>query len=95
MQNTVTGEQIEALIDGAERISSSKVGAKTFVTHIVLENGFEMIESFSCVDPLNYDEEVGKSICLQRIKNKLRELESYKLQCDLYEIKNSGEAVNV
>jgi hypothetical protein len=83
MKNTVTQKQVDALIDNAKRVEVSKLGDKTCVVYVVLESGFEMMESASCVDPANYDEKIGKEICLDRIKNKLWELEGYKLQCEL------------
>ena len=45
--------------------------------------GFVIVESSSCVDPINYSEVMGTSICIDRIKNKLWELEGYKLQNEL------------
>lgn len=85
MKNTVTKKQIDHLIDAAE-IGVTKLGEKTTLVHVILLNGFELIESSSCVDPDNYDEAIGKDICLERIKNKLWELEGYKLQCELHDL---------
>ena len=34
----------------------------------------------SCVDPKNYDEKIGKDICMGRIKNKIWELLGFLLQ---------------
>lgn len=42
-----------------------------------LPNGFVIVESSSCVDPDNYDEEVGIENCLNKIKDKVIELEAY------------------
>ena len=35
------------------------MGEKTTVVRAVLRNGFEIVESSSCVSPENYDEELG------------------------------------
>lgn len=51
---------------------------------VKLENGFVLTESSACVDPANYNEEIGKEICFERIKNKIWELEGYRLQCDIF-----------
>ena len=56
---------------------------KCTVVAVQLSNGFILIESSACVDKENYDLEIGKEICLEKIKNKLWELEGYKLQCKL------------
>lgn len=45
-----------------------------------LINGFEIIETSSCVDKKNYNEQLGAEICLDRIKNKIWELLGFVLQ---------------
>lgn len=55
-------------------------GEKTTIVRAVLKNGFEIVESSSCVDPGNYDEIVGRNICLARIKDKVWELLGFLLQ---------------
>ena len=75
----VTQEQVEAII-AASQVEDVKLGDKTTVVHITLPNGFVIVQSSSCVDPDNYDHELGKKICLDRIKDKIWELEGYLLQ---------------
>jgi len=58
---------------------STILGKCTVVT-AELPNGFILVEDSACVDPANYNEEIGKEICMQRIRNKVWELEGYKLQ---------------
>ncbi|MCF7791199.1 MAG: hypothetical protein K9M56_04290 [Victivallales bacterium] len=81
-KNTVTSEQIDVLFNCSKK-NYCKLGEKTLVICVTLPNGFEIVENASCVDPANYDEEIGRDICEQRIKNKLWELEGYKLQFSL------------
>ena len=81
-KNTVTQEQIDALIRESQ-ISVKTVFGKCTIVAVQLKNGFVLVESSSCVDPLNYNEAMGMSICIDRIKNKLWELEGYKLQNEL------------
>jgi hypothetical protein len=78
-KNTVTKEQIDSLILNSV-IETETWGGKTTIVKCVLPNGFIIIESSSCVDPANYDEKMGYEICLNRIENKLWELEGYCLQ---------------
>lgn len=85
-KNTVTQEQIDSLIEESQ-IQTITMGTKTTVVMVVLKNGFTLVESSSCVDKDNYNQELGKEICIDRIKNKLWELEGYKLQSDLEKIK--------
>jgi len=70
-------ELIDKIISESQ-IEVAKMGKKTVVVALTLKNGFEIIESASCVDPNNYDENIGKELCLKRIKEKLWELEAYK-----------------
>ena len=77
--NTVTEEQINKIIENADVKVKSVFGKCTIVT-VQLKNGFIITESSACVDPINYDEVVGINICMDKIKNKLWELEGYRLQ---------------
>lgn len=82
MTNTITKEQIESLVNESV-FTGTKLGQKTTVLHCVLPSGFEVVESSACVDPANYDQGMGESICKQRIVNRIWQLEGYRLQCEL------------
>ena len=82
IKNTVTEQEINKLLEDAE-IDVKTVFEKCTLVTVKLANGFVITESSACVDKANYDENMGKEICLERIKNKLWELEGYKLQCKL------------
>lgn len=56
------------------------MGECTTVVRCVLRNGFEIVESSSCVDPKNYSQKIGEEICMGRIKNKIWELLGFLLQ---------------
>lgn len=82
--NTVTEEHIE------EIMSHSKVTVQTLfdkctVVACQLPSGFVIVESSACVDPANYDVDMGTEICMKRIVDKVWELEGYRLQADLYD----------
>ncbi len=55
----------------------------TYVT-VRMKNGFTLRESTTCVDPANYDEEIGKQICLEKIEDKIWFLLGYNLQNKIY-----------
>lgn len=82
----VTQDTINAIID-ASKISITKIDPKTTVVIATLQNGFVILESSSCVDPDNYDENIGRDLCMEKIKEKLWELEGYRLQCKIHENK--------
>lgn len=82
-RNTITKEQIDAIVARTDfRVQT--IYDKTTIVSAKLPNGFVIVEASSCVDPVNYSEEVGASICRDRIINKIWELEGYKLQDELY-----------
>ncbi len=81
-QNTVTKEQVEKIISKSTMDVKTVFDKCTIVT-CVLPNGFVIVEYSACVDPKNYDENIGAKICLEKIKDKIWELEGYKLQYQL------------
>lgn len=83
-KNCVTQAQINELMANAV-VDARTVFDKCNQVTVRLENGFTISEASGCVDPSNYDFEIGKMICLGRIENKLWELEGYALQKKLYE----------
>ena len=84
MNNTITQQDIDSLINQS-KITTMTLFDKCTIVAVQLPNGFVTVESSACVDPVNYDEAMGVEICMERIKNKLWELEGYKLQCQLGE----------
>lgn len=84
MKNTVTKQQIDELLKKSEfRIET--VYNKVTVVSCKLPNCFVINEASGAVDPANYDEKIGKKICIERIENKLWELEGYALAKQLYD----------
>lgn len=79
MSNTITQEQVDKIIEKS-KIVFEKFGNKTLVGVCTLPNGFVIVDGSSCVDPSNFDFEIGKSILMERFANKVWELEGYVLQ---------------
>lgn len=77
--NTVTKEHIEKIMSDS-KVEVQTIGDKTTFVCVTLPNGFVLTHSSSCVDPKNYNKEIGKEICLEKIKDKIWELEGYLLQ---------------
>lgn len=82
MGPTITREHIEALIASSTFIDV-KLGEKTTVVCCRLPNGFEIIEASACVDPANYNHDMGVGICKRRIVDRVWALEGYRLQCEV------------
>lgn len=75
----VTQEQVDKLFNEAD-LNEQVVFHKCLIISVKLKNGFVIVESSACVDPKNFDIEIGREICCNRIKDKIWELEGYNLQ---------------
>lgn len=75
----VTQKTIDDLINRST-MDIRTVFGKCTVVCVQLPNGYVLTESSACVDPENYSLKLGTEICIERIKNKLWELEGYMLQ---------------
>jgi hypothetical protein len=58
-------------------IHVEKTGHKTTVLHAILPNTFEVTVTSACNEPADYDKEVGRKICMRRLKDKVWELMAY------------------
>lgn len=81
-RNTVTQEQIDEMFHAAKK-KYDVVFGKCLRLSVQLPNGFVLTETSACLDPENFNAEIGRQIVDERIKNKLWELEGYRLQCDM------------
>lgn len=82
-KNTITEELIDSFIKDVQVIASGK----SVITKVTLVNGFEMFESSSCVDPQNFNVEIGKENCLKKVKSRLWELLGFMLQTAINGVK--------
>ena len=85
--NFVSTERIESVLEESEFLVYHKVYGNTTIVVAKLPNGFTIVESTGCVNPDNYNEEIGEKICLDKIKKKIWELEGYALQDRIYKTK--------
>ena len=83
MENKVTERQIDKIIQ-AGSIEIQDLSDKTTLVKFRTKEGFEIVATSSCVDPKNYNRDVGAKICMDQIKNKLWEYEGYILSKKLY-----------
>lgn len=79
LPNSLTHYDIDRMIDASE-VNVQTIGEKTTLVRVVLPTGFELVEASSCVDPENYDEQVGAEICMEKIKDRLWNLMGFTLQ---------------
>lgn len=74
---SISQEMVEDFI---AEIHTETMGDKCTIVRAVLRNGFEIVESSACVSPENYDEALGREICLEKIKDKVWMLLGFLLQ---------------
>ena len=77
---TVTKAQVDENMQDVLVRTVTEFGKPTTYVTVRMKNGFTLRESTTCVDPDNYDEEVGKAICLRKIEDKVWFLLGYALQ---------------
>ena len=80
---SLTPNDIDDIMDKCE-LNVMTVWGKCTIVACKLPNGFIITESSACVDPKNYDEHIGLEICLNKIRDKVWELEGYRLQQIMY-----------
>lgn len=81
---SISQKMVDDFIKETEVIT---IGDKTTVVRAVLRNGFEIVESSSCVSAENYDENLGAEICMEHIKNKVWMLLGFLLQTAVHGIR--------
>lgn len=84
-QNTVTEEDVKANMQDVYCTTLKPFDKPVTFVEVRMKNGFTVRESTTCVDPSNYDENIGKEICLKRIEDKIWLLLGYALQEKLYQ----------
>jgi len=77
--NRITEEHIDAIMEKSHFLIEMH-GEKTTVVIATLPNGFVIVESSSCVDPKNYNYDLGVKLCKERIRDKIWMLEAYLIQ---------------
>jgi hypothetical protein len=82
--NKVTQEQINHLLDTAE-IQEHIFWDKELLVSYKLQNGFTISGRGACVDPNNFDIEIGRKVARENAEHQLWQLEGYLLQQKLYE----------
>lgn len=88
---TITEEYIDEIIENSD-FDVKTMFDKCTVVSCRLPNGFVITEYSACVNPEDYNEKLGVETCMKKIKDKVWELEAYRLQQFLWEEKTLEEA---
>lgn len=63
-----------------KNIEHFKIGKKTVICLITLENGFEIVGTASCIDVNNFEYDTGKELSYRDAENKIWAYEGYMAQ---------------
>jgi hypothetical protein len=89
--NKVSPERIKFLLDNAQT-QEHIFWEKELVVSYLLPNGFSIIGRGVCVDPANFDIEIGRQVAREQAENTLWQLEGYLLQQKLFGGDDSNES---
>lgn len=84
-KNTVTQAQIEKLLDSAD-IEEAILHGKVLIADdsFPSRGGFTITGRAACVDPANFDLEIGRKVARADVAKQLWQLEGYLLQQKLF-----------
>lgn len=83
MKNKLSKDDILAKIRNENYIFLED--GKTTICQLTLQNGFTVLGFSACVDPKNFDKEIGQNIAKDNALDKVWDLEGYLLQQKLFE----------
>ena len=86
LPNKVTKEDLEHLVAQSKTTFTNPAGTLTHCV-ITLPCGYTVTGESACVDPANYDKELGEKYALEQAVEKLWPLEGYLLANDIYRAK--------
>ncbi len=79
MKDIMNEINIDILLEKST-IKIESINNKVVIVVVRLEGGFVLIETNSFLDTDNFDEEIGVANCMDKIRKRLWELETYRLQ---------------
>lgn len=77
----LTPELIDAQI--VDEWYANPEGTTATICMLTLRNGFQTIAHSACVSAANFDYDIGKRLAREKARDKIWELEGYRLACDL------------
>lgn len=80
--NKITQEHIDAIIVSKTFIVLPD--GVTTICQLILKNGFSVLGSSACVDPANFDLQMGRGIAFKNAQDKVWQLEGYLLKEEMF-----------
>lgn len=85
IKDKITQEDVDSAIIDVQVRTLHDFGKPVTYVSVLLENGFTLQETATCVSPENYSEEIGIETCIGKIKDKIWLLLGYQLQEEIYQ----------
>lgn len=79
MPDTVTQQEVEDTIRELDIQTITLCEKKHTIVCALLQNGFTIIQTSTCVSADNYDESIGAEICIKKIKDQIWAYLGYEL----------------
>lgn len=77
MTHKIPKERIDQIMeDSGYEVFDSALGSCTIVA-MTLPNGYTLVESSGCIDPAEYDHDLGVELCKEALRRKVWQLEGY------------------
>ena len=76
---------------GIDPYGVEQLDEKTTMIRMVTRTGFVSYETSSCMDPANYNEQIGAQICIDKLNTKLWEMLGFVLQWANHGLDKVGE----
>jgi len=92
--NKVSQKDVDAFIKqiSVDELTPNDIGTRVTTVTVTLANGFTITETSTCVDPKNYDPEVGVMCCMERIEDKVWFLLGFLLSSGINGFQKGGVA---
>jgi hypothetical protein len=88
LNEVLTPYELDLYKEWVEKADYAKVGVKTTACLLTLSNGFEILGTSACVNPADFDAEIGKQYALKEALNELDRLAGFYRQVKLAEEAN-------
>ena len=92
MINKVTKKDVQENMQDIIVKTEGEFGKPVTYVTVKMKNGFTLRESTTCVDPANYNEEIGAKICLEKIEDKIWMLLGFQLQDKMSKYNNKPKS---
>ena len=88
--NKITQEHIDATIVSKTFIVLPD--GVTTICQLILKNGFSVLGSSACVDPANFNLQMGRDIAFKNAQDKVWQLEGYLLKEEMFKLEKAHAA---